>query len=444
MTPGARPLGIDAHPHRFDVIDARPSLVRRTRCNFTGLAVAVIFFCLSLTPSLLPRSWTLQGTVSGVLTATGYGIGVLVSLMARHVVLREPSIRTKRLAWDILASGGTLLVVLFLYLGWGWQRDIRRLMGAPQPTRYHSVLILLVTVGMSIALLGVGRLLSRATAWLAGRLGRWIPARVAPLLGGIVVGLVFLGFLHGVVYDSLVALANRGFKVVNAETSPAVGPPTRPERSGGPGSLVSWASLGNKGRDFIAGGPTTVELEAFSGEPARQPIRVYVGLESAPTVETEAALALKELERAGAFGRRVLCVVTATGTGWIDANGIDALEYMYEGDSALVSIQYSYLPSWISFLVDRSRAEQAGRELFNEVYARWSQLPEARRPRLLVFGESLGSFGGEAAFSGTDDLRNRTDGALWEGPPNDNTLWGEFVRKRDPETTEILPCTSGA
>jgi uncharacterized membrane protein len=44
-----------------------------------------------------------------VLTTTGYGIGVLVSLVARHVVLREPSIRTKRLAWNILASGGTLL-----------------------------------------------------------------------------------------------------------------------------------------------------------------------------------------------------------------------------------------------------------------------------------------------------------------------------------------------
>jgi uncharacterized membrane protein len=135
MTAGARPLGTEAHPHprRFEAIDARPSLVRRTRWNFPGLAVAVIFFCLSLTPSLLPRGWTLQGTVSGVLTATGYGIGVLVSLVTRHVVLREPSIRTKRLAWDILVSGGTLLVVLFLYLGWGWQRDIRRLMSAPDP-----------------------------------------------------------------------------------------------------------------------------------------------------------------------------------------------------------------------------------------------------------------------------------------------------------------------
>ena len=112
---------------------------------------------------------------------------------------------------------------------------------------------------------------------------------------------------------------------------------------------------------------------------------------------------------------------------------------MYNGNTALVSIQYSCLPSWISFLVDRGRAKEAGRELFNAVYARWSQQPRDVRPRLLVFGESLGAFGGEAAFSGTDDFRNRTGGALWEGPPNDSFLWREFVRRRDAGSSEILP-----
>ena len=33
---------------------------------------------------------------------------------------------------------------------------------------------------------------------------------------------------------------------------------------------------------------------------------------------------------------------------------------MYAGDTALVSMQYSYLPSWISFLVDRSKVAETG------------------------------------------------------------------------------------
>ena len=71
-------------------------------------------------------------------------------------------------------------------------------------------------------------------------------------------------------------------------------------------------------------------------------------------------------------------------------------------------MQYSYLPSWLSFLVDQERARAAGRALFDAVYERWSRLPPGDRPRLHVFGESLGSFGGETAFSGEYDLRNRT------------------------------------
>ena len=45
-----------------------------------------------------------------------------------------------------------------------------------------------------------------------------------------------------------------------------------------------------------------------------------------------------------------------------------------------------------------------------------------------MFGLSLGSFGGETAFSGEYDLRNRTAGALFAGPPNFNLLCREFTR----------------
>ncbi len=37
------------------------------------------------------------------------------------------------------------------------------------------------------------------------------------------------------------------------------------------------------------------------------------------------------------------------------------------------------------------------------------------RPRLFAAGESLGSFGGETAFSGENDLSNCTGGTLFAG-----------------------------
>jgi uncharacterized membrane protein len=120
-----------------------------------------------------------------------------------------------------------------------------------------------------------------------------------------------------------------------------------------------------------------------------------------------------------------------TGTGWVDEHAVDPLEYMFNGDTATVAMQYSYLPSWLSFLIDRERAEDAAVELFEAVYAVWSRRPDVDRPRLMVYGESLGAFGAEAPFSGDADMRNRTAGMLLVGPPNGSELWSRFVAERD-------------
>jgi uncharacterized membrane protein len=137
--------------------------------------------------------------------------------------------------------------------------------------------------------------------------------------------------------------------------------------------------------------------------------------------------------------RKNLLVVTTTGSGWVDPALVDTFEYLTNGDAATVAIQYSYLPSWISYLVDQSKAREAGRALFDAVYDPWSKLPTGRRPRVFVAGESLGSFGGETAFSGEYDLRNRTAGTVFAGPPNFNTLFREFSDHRDTGSPEIQP-----
>jgi uncharacterized membrane protein len=61
-------------------------------------------------------------------------------------------------------------------------------------------------------------------------------------------------------------------------------------------------------------------------------------------VEERAELAVADLERAGGFDRANLLVATTTGSGWLDAGAIDSFEYLTGGDSAVVAMQYSYLP----------------------------------------------------------------------------------------------------
>ena len=124
-------------------------------------------------------------------------------------------------------------------------------------------------------------------------------------------------------------------------------------------SLIPWDSIGRRGKEFIVGGPTRERLTQFFNKPALRPLRVYVGLRSKDTAQERAKLALDELKRVNAFSRSLLVVATPTGTGWLDPGAVDTLEYLHRGDTAIVSIQYSYLPSWLTILVDPNLSRES-------------------------------------------------------------------------------------
>src|SRR4029450_13230183 len=223
-----------------------------------------------------------------------------------------------------------------------------------------------------------------------------LPRRVARPLGVVVVTVLIVFLVNGVLFQGLVDAMNSAFSVKDDGTEEGAVEPTASERSGSPASLVPWDDLGLQGRNFVGKGPTPGQLAAVSRRP-------------------RAAPAARELARAGGFDRSVLVVVTTTGTGWVDPAASDSLEYEFDGDTAMVAMQYSYLPSWMSFLVDQVKARDAGGALFDAVYGVWAQLPPDARPQLYVFGESLGTFGGEAAFRGVAGIGNRKDGGVWGG-----------------------------
>jgi uncharacterized membrane protein len=262
-------------------------------------------------------------------------------------------------------------------------------------------------------------------------LGRWIPRPVAYGLGLAIVIYLVVGFFSGFLADNLLAVADRTASLANGKTSPGLVAPDSPLRSGGPGSAAPWRTLGKQGRDFVATAPSWGQLTQFAGRTAQEPIRLYAGLDSADSVEARAALVVREMERTGAFDRAAIAVITPTGTGWVDSDVTDSLEYMYAGDTALVSMQYSYLPSVLSFMVDQSKVSDAARTLIGAVHAKWATLPAATRPKLLLFGESLGSYGTEHAYADVRGLTDGADGVLLVGPPFANPIRRDLVEARD-------------
>jgi uncharacterized membrane protein len=436
--PEDRVVADTERPHR-----GRRSIVRRPRrrpfrYTLPGLAGALVFFCLSLFPSLLPRTGLTQGLISGITAAFGYGVGVVAANVWDAFAGREAR-PARRRSWLVFLGAAAVAYVAATVFGRYWQARIRDLMDAPPDSALSLVVVPVVAVVVFVVLIALSRALHNLYRRLAILLNRWIGERAARAVGWtvVVVGVALL--LSGVVVDQLVAAADRVFALRNDKTDEGVAQPTLGSRSGGPESLVAWDSLGREGRNFVGGGPSADEIAEFTGAAAQEPVRAYAGLDSAPTSEQRAGLAVDDLARAGGFDRGLLVVVTTTGSGWVDPGSVDSVEYLTGGDSAAVSMQYSYLPSAMSYLVDQDRARESGRELFDAVYDRWSKRPLDDRPRLVVVGESLGSFGGETAFSGEYDLRNRTGGAVFAGPPNFNTLYREFVDDRDGGSREVEP-----
>jgi uncharacterized membrane protein len=406
----------------------------RRGLSLAGFAFSVAFFCLSQTPSMLPRSPILQGAVSGVTAAMGYGLGATLGALVRRFRWWEPDPRIARVAWWVLFVVAPLLGLLFLALGTGWQQELRERLDMDRMQTYDILRIVGVAVLVFALILLIARLLRLATRRLARLLGRIVPKPVAYGVGFLVVIYLGVGFVEDFLVSNMVTVANQTASLANGRTSPGITVPTSPKLSGSAASQVAWRSLGLKGRDFVGTAPTRKELGQFAGGPAADPIRVYVGLDSAGSVAERAELAVRELQRTGAFDRAVIAVIITTGTGWVDEDVAESLEYMYAGDTALVTMQYSYLPSWISFMVDKSKATEAASALIGAVQAEWAALPAESRPKLVLFGESLGSYGTETTFGELDRMAEGADGTLLVGPPFANPIWGELVSERDEGT----------
>ncbi|WP_198347240.1 alpha/beta hydrolase [Nocardia terrae] len=423
------------------------------RPSYPGLVVAAIFFAWSVSPSLMPRAWLFQGLVSGISAAIGYGVGcVLQWAFLKWAWPRIPEAGTWAKLWhpSELARGITkIVVVLVCVVGAGlvlarsarWQRDLEVLMGM-EPTTTSGYLRAEAVAGLTVALvIGVFRLVRwmiRALVRLAN-LDLRMPRNVAYPAVVVIVAVLAVLLFQGVLAKAFFNVANSAFSTRNGKTSPSAIQPRLPERSGSPASSAKWETLGSEGRWFVATAPTAERITQVTGKPAREPIRVYAGLESAETPEDIANLVVQELDRTNAWDRKVLVVVTTTGTGWVDTQTAESIEYMYGGDEAIAATQYSYLPSVLSFLSDRNKATEAGKLLIHAVHEKWATLPPDHRPKLLVYGESLGSQGSEGAFTGLDDIRTLVDGVLWVGPPNSNRIWTQLEQRRDPGTPEILP-----
>lgn len=410
-----------------------------------GVVLGAVLLWFSFGSSLLPRDPMMQGVLGALSFTFGYALGVLIWFLIRWAakLFGKPISNDAGptwLPWAAVGMVGAIFVVEILR--WPvWQSEQRLLVGLEEIGAISGATAVAWTLAFTLVLMFLGR----SIRWLVWKLDVFDAHHMSPHIARAVSVLVIVGIVGAMYWfiasSGLTAFANEKFGPGDDTTLEGITQPTDSESSGSPDSLVQWDDLGFQGRTFTGSATTTEDLQTFypDGQPDPMvPIRVYAGLKSADTSDARAQFVVDELNRTNAADRAIVVLVSSTGTGWVDPIAASTIEYMYNGDTAIAAMQYSFLPSWISFILDTATATEAGIAINSAVIEWWDALPPDNRPRLIAFGESLGTLGSEAAYAqNTLDgslayIQSKVDGALWVGPTNANEIHGQYTTGRDP------------
>jgi uncharacterized membrane protein len=390
----------------------------------TGLLFAWIGYLVSLTPTMVPRTTSVQVVMSTLLPLTGYAVGAILGALARLAtgdrrwLDRYDTVRRMALGSFAVAVLGAVALTPFALQ---WQTELAAAAGWGLPSWPLVVGIAPLT---TVLLVAFGRVIRAGGRGLGRLWHRFVPSPgLSTLLGGLTMAALIVGVLAG-----MVALVYQSFVRADADTS-GQQQPMSPLRSGSPGSLVEWETLGRQGRDFVTDGPTAAVIEGFSGVPAKEPIRAYVGKDQASTPEGRAALLVDETRRAGGFDRESLVVVVTSGLGAVHPVSARSLEYVANGDVATAASAYSSVPSWLTALTDPTGVDREARALVAAFTEAIDALPADERPDLYLNGESLGALGSQDVFVGQrpEQVVDQFDGVLWVGTPAPSDLISQWV-----------------
>ncbi len=268
--------------------------------------------------------------------------------------------------------------------------------------------------GVYLAGAGLGKAYIGSRKGIVNYLG---PGKSKRVLGGAINAAIWAG-VSAAAYNAGVGYVGRSNE--NIEPAYAV-PPVSRLVSGSEDSLSSFGHLGLQGRRYVTDVTSPALIEEVVGEPAAAaPIRVFVGYNSNPIYPMgRTEIAMQELERTGAFTRKYLLLVSPTGTGWVDQTMIESAEFLSRGDIATCVVQYGRFPSFLS-VQKVALGRQQFRALLWSVRNRLAGMPQDERPKVFVFGESLGAWASSdvVMYQGIDGFDHYgIDKALWVGLP---------------------------
>ena len=217
--------------------------------SFLGVIAALAMYAVSVSPSLMARSWTWHAVASGILVACGYIAGLVVQNVGLLVIrLTGLTIR----ASDPAEIGFRVAAAALFAIWWfyaviqSYRRDrvAATLVNMPGETIGEYLLGAAGAVAVAWTLLMIVRAFNHLGRILIATLADFMP-RPAAFITGVAILFVTIFFLTSkVILRGGIGFFRRKAEQLNMRTARGIYKPTVPERSASPASPVTWESVG--------------------------------------------------------------------------------------------------------------------------------------------------------------------------------------------------------
>ncbi|WP_336619285.1 alpha/beta-hydrolase family protein [Gordonia alkanivorans] len=124
---------------------------------------------------------------------------------------------------------------------------------------------------------------------------------------------------------------------------------------------------------------------------------------SAPEFERPATRLVKTWLGADGLEARAVIVAVPTGSGWVDPAAVTGFVDRFGADVRILVLPYADVPSWQAFISDDAAATESSIALVREVAEVLQGRPAGDRPLLVLYGQSLGAVGADAARTWLED-----------------------------------------
>nr|WP_272210745.1 alpha/beta-hydrolase N-terminal domain-containing protein [Marinicella sp. W31]MDC2876655.1 alpha/beta-hydrolase N-terminal domain-containing protein [Marinicella sp. W31] len=186
---------------------------------------------------MIPRAFSLQGVLAGLVMALGYMIGRFLLALWRGLQIPEPKGKFALIARAAVLAASLGLLLYCLSMTTEWQNSVRARVNMELLESGAALVVLAIGLGVFILLFLIGTLFQMVFDTLRRRLYRVMSPRVANLLGLVIVLLIVFVASRDWVLPSAIEFLDETYETAQDLFDTAPPAPTDPFISG---SQDSW------------------------------------------------------------------------------------------------------------------------------------------------------------------------------------------------------------